>query len=183
VLIDQSSFVLFIDGNPSSRYGHFHLTSLSYEEDIIVGYTFDISFIELELLKSEYENTSFNNIQIYWQEMSEGTANDLVYVSNGKLVYNDGEEKPVTSDMIDGTTKLTNITANTWYESTNADYRYAVDIAIEGVTSNSVVEVVFSLADATSGNYAPVCVTFDGGIRLFAKVNTTITIPTIIIFG
>ena len=44
-----------------------------------------------------------------------------------------------------------------------------------------VAEVVYDIADAESGNYAPVCNTFDGGVYIYSKVNTAITIPTILV--
>lgn len=42
--------------------------------------------------------------------------------------------------------------------------------------------VCFNMAEAASGNYAPVCETYDGGVYIYSKINTTITVPTIIIF-
>lgn len=68
-------------------------------------------------------------------------------------------------------------------DTTYTDYAYRGTIAIDGVTANSVVEVVFSLADAMSGNYAPIAETLDGVVYIYAKVNRSITIPSIIVFG
>lgn len=83
---------------------------------------------------------------------------------------------------------FTNVTASNWYaDSTYQKYGYKCIIPIEGVDSSMFAEVVFSLADAMSGNYAPVCQTYDGtnldygGIYIYGKVNDSITIPSIVV--
>ena len=77
---------------------------------------------------------------------------------------------------------VSNTSASSWVtDTTYADYGYRCMIAISSVTSNDVAEVVFGMTEATSGDYAPVCETYDGGIYLYSKVNTSITVPTIII--
>ena len=68
-------------------------------------------------------------------------------------------------------------------DTTYTDYAYRGTIELDGVTANSVVEVVFSLADAMSGNYAPIAETLDGVVYIYAKVNRSITIPSIIVLG
>lgn len=77
------------------------------------------------------------------------------------------------------------ITASNWVESAEySDYPYAVDLLTDkSITANDFAEVVFDVAEATSGNYAPVAKTGDFGVRIYAKVNTEITIPQIIIIG
>lgn len=78
--------------------------------------------------------------------------------------------------------EFTNLTARTWVSSTTyADYAYRCDVACTGVTANDFAEVVFGLAESTSGNYAPLCETRTNAVRIYSKSNATITIPTIII--
>lgn len=81
--------------------------------------------------------------------------------------------------------EYSDVTASNWVESTEySDYPYAVDLLQgNGITANDFAEVVFDVAEATSGNYAPVAKTGDFGVRIYAKVNTEITIPQIIITG
>lgn len=67
-------------------------------------------------------------------------------------------------------------------DTTYADYPFRCAIPYDGVTSGDLVEVVFSVEQATSGNYAPVCETYDNGLYLYSKVADTITVPTITIF-
>lgn len=75
-----------------------------------------------------------------------------------------------------------NKSASSWVASTAyADYGYQCDIACSGVTASMYAEVVFAPGQATSGNYAPVCETFTDKVRIYSKVNTSITIPTILI--
>ena len=74
-------------------------------------------------------------------------------------------------------TQVTTWTADTTY----SDYGYKADIALEGVTADTYVEVIFALTEATSGDYAPICSSGAGIVTIYSKVNTTITIPTIII--
>ena len=66
-------------------------------------------------------------------------------------------------------------------DTTYTDYGFKGTITLPGVTSSMYAEVVFSVVDATSGNYAPICETFDGGVYIWSKVNTTITIPSIVV--
>ena len=47
------------------------------------------------------------------------------------------------------------------------------------ITKTSIVSVIYDVAEALSGNYAPVCQTVDGAIYIYSKVNTAIIIPTI----
>ena len=69
-------------------------------------------------------------------------------------------------------------------DTTYADYPYRASVALPPITAVSFVEIVFSPTDATSGNFAPVCDTYNGGIYIYAKAvpDAAITIPTIIVW-
>ena len=80
------------------------------------------------------------------------------------------------------TLSFTNLSAATWVEdSTYADYGYRCDVACAGVTADDYAEVVFDIAQATSGAYAPLCETKTNAVAIWSSENTIITIPTIII--
>ena len=66
--------------------------------------------------------------------------------------------------------------------STYPDYPFRAAIALNGVMSNMIPEATFSVADAISGNYAPVAECYTGGVYIYAasKPEAAITIPTII---
>ena len=77
---------------------------------------------------------------------------------------------------------ITNTSVSAWAsDSTYPDYPYRAAIPITGVTANDVAEVMFDVDQATSGDYAPVTVTYSGGVYLYSSVNDPITIPTIVI--
>lgn len=87
-----------------------------------------------------------------------------------------GEQKYKISKPL----SFTNVTADNWVASaTYADYAYECAITCSGVTSSSVVEVIFGMDEAVSGNYAPVCISGTNSVTIYSKVNTTITIPVI----
>lgn len=69
-------------------------------------------------------------------------------------------------------------------DTTYTEYPYRASFALPSITALSFVEIVFSPADATSGNFAPVCDTYAGGVYLYAKAvpDAAITIPTIIVW-
>lgn len=69
-------------------------------------------------------------------------------------------------------------------DTTYADYPYRASVALPPITAVSFAEIVFSPVDATSGNFAPVCDTYNGGIYVYAKAvpDAAITIPTIIVW-
>ncbi len=78
------------------------------------------------------------------------------------------------------TYKIEDTSVSTWAASTAyPGYDYQAQINIADLSEADSVNVVFSLLDAISGNYAPAIEIYDGYILLFSKVNTEITIPTI----
>lgn len=85
---------------------------------------------------------------------------------------------------------LTNTSVSTWtaLPSTGTDsdmktqgYTYYASIPCNGISANTIAEVTFSEANAKSGNYASTCRTYANEIRVYSKVNTAITIPSIIV--
>lgn len=74
-----------------------------------------------------------------------------------------------------------NQTVATWSsDATYADYPKKGLINLTGVKGTDGVEVTFSNADATSGNYSPICNTVANGVEIWAKAqNNALVIPTI----
>lgn len=66
--------------------------------------------------------------------------------------------------------------------ATYQDYPYRATVPLTGVLASMTPEVIFSLADAVSGNFAPVAECYDGGVYLYAASmpDAVITIPTIL---
>ena len=67
-------------------------------------------------------------------------------------------------------------------DTTYADFPFRASIVLTGVIESMIPDVTLALADATSGNFAPVCECYNGGVYLYAASapDTDITIPTII---
>lgn len=79
---------------------------------------------------------------------------------------------------------FSNALANSWAEQSTPDYAdfpYRCSIALTGVTDTMFAEIVFDAEEAMSGNYAPVCQTYNGGVYIYSKVDDTITVPTIVV--
>ena len=91
---------------------------------------------------------------------------------NGEPVWIDNPAPKTISN-----TAVSNWTADTTY----ADFGYKADISITNLTENDTCEVIFNQTDASSGNYAQVNSSSTGTLTIYSKVNTEITIPTIII--
>lgn len=69
-------------------------------------------------------------------------------------------------------------------DETYEDYPYRADITLSGAVSGNIPAVIFSLADATSGNYAPVSSSYQGGVKIYMKEipSSNITIPSIVLY-
>lgn len=77
--------------------------------------------------------------------------------------------------------KAVSIAASAWSANTTmSGYSYRASIAITGCTADHVPVVTFDNAQAVSGNYCPVAETYAGGVYIWSKVNTAITVPSVI---
>ena len=87
-----------------------------------------------------------------------------------------------TSNKQDKKLCFTNVTASSWTaDTTYTDFGYVCNLPCSGVTANMYAEVVFDVAQATSGNYAPICETGNGIVKIWSSTNNSITIPVIIV--
>lgn len=69
-------------------------------------------------------------------------------------------------------------------DTTYQDFPYKASITLSGVIESMIPEVVLSVDDALSGNYAPVAESYNGGVYLYAgsPPDSNVTIPTIIMW-
>lgn len=106
--------------------------------------------------------------------------NTLVQVGYNKFAYLESDGKPCTVAWQNMT-----VAASDWVASTEfADFAYEAKIALtDFVNFSSIPQVVFGLTEATSGNYAPICKAGDKGVYIYSKVNTAITLPTVVTFA
>lgn len=66
-------------------------------------------------------------------------------------------------------------------DSTYPGYSYKGSVALTNVIASFYADVVFAPSEALSGNYAPICEAYNGGVYIWSKVDTAITIPTIVV--
>lgn len=77
---------------------------------------------------------------------------------------------------------FTNLIASAWVEDNRfSDYGYRCDLACEGVDETMFAQVIYDVAEWSSGLYAPVCETKEGVISVWSSITNTIVIPTIIV--
>ena len=121
------------------------------------------------------------------------TRVDISHNTNGdtcEFHINDASGNDVTLETIGAQERFLcgrnkTIATSAWAsDTTYTEYPYRASVALPPITALSFVEIVFSPADATSGNFAPVCDTYNGGIYVYAKAvpDAAITIPTIIVW-
>lgn len=116
--------------------------------------------IDTTTMQSQFE-ALLRSIQNELQDLESGTGVELK-----KLQFNSVS------------VAVSKFVSNTTYE----DYPFRASVALEGVQSTMIPEVIFSMADAISGNFAPVSESYNGGVYLYAadKPEGNIVIPTII---
>lgn len=69
------------------------------------------------------------------------------------------------------------VAASAWAsDSTYAAYPFAASIACPGVTASHVPEVVFGATEAASGNFAPVALSGNGTVKIYAATKPTAAI-------
>lgn len=113
--------------------------------------------------------TAGSNIQISNNVISATyTAGDGINISNGTISVS--------------SLKFTNVSASNWiYDLTYSSYGYfyKCDLACQGVTSSKLMEVIFDVNEATSGDYAPICESGTDKVTIYSKVQQSFTIPVI----
>jgi hypothetical protein len=106
--------------------------------------------------------------------------NTLVQVGYYKFAYLESDGKPCTVAWQNMTVAESDWVASTEFE----DFAYEAKIILtDFVNFSSIPQVVFGLTEATSGNYAPICKAGDKGVYIYSKVNTAITLPTVVTFA
>ena len=121
-----------------------------------------------------------------WAQLSSGTDSPYfwhyTYWTIGGVTHYSGWRSYIPSDQQNRVFTNTAVAQADWVaDNTYTGYNYKASITLNGVTVNDIPEVIFAGNDAVSGNYLPVAESYAGGIYIYSKVNTAITIPTIII--
>lgn len=113
---------------------------------------------------------------------TDGTTATYTYnnevLADGSVTYQKLASDAVKLQFLNTTIANTSFVSN----STYPDCPYRAAVGLTGVLASMIPEVIFSLTDATSGNFAPVAECYNGGIYLYAASvpDAAITIPTIV---
>lgn len=104
--------------------------------------------------------------------------NTVLQIGYYKVAFYETDGQPVT-------VAWQNVVVNNWVASTEfADFPYEAKINLtDFVDYKTVPQVVFDIADTMSGNYAPICKSGDKCVYIYGKVNTAITLKTVITFA
>lgn len=104
--------------------------------------------------------------------------NTVLQIGYYKVAFYETDGQPVT-------VAWQNVVVNNWVASTEfADFPYEAKIELtDFVDYKTVPQVVFDIADTMSGNYAPICKSGDKCVYIYGKVNTAITLKTVITFA
>ena len=155
----------------------------NYEANLIIKYgtvSLNLSFSSGFVFIDESNNES----AIYSQAV---TLNLIFHYFNGYFVINLKKltqisgvpiTYPYNTFEFTGSTTDPTITADTTYSS----YPYKYTYTVKGVTQRCRADVVLSVDDATSGNYAPITECASGVVYLWGKVNKAPTILNLILF-
>lgn len=156
----------------------------NYEANLIIKYemvSLNLSFCSGLVFIDESDKQSV----IYSQAV---TLNLFLRYFNGYFVINLKKLTQITGvpitypyntfDITSGFTTSPTIATDTTYSS----YPYKYTYKLEGVTQNCRADVVLSVDDATSGNYAPITECAPGLVYLWGKINNPPTVLSLIIF-
>lgn len=71
---------------------------------------------------------------------------------------------------------LSNLTASAGVaDTTYPDYPLRFDFTVAGLTTSDMVEAILNVADATSGNFAPITTTVDGKFSIYGKTGSSLS--------
>ena len=122
------------------------------------------------------------NAETTFQHIDTTTTKETLVEADKVPIYDSVTGKVVLTNKSNIKARyLQNVTANTFVaDITYEDFPFKCEIAITGVTSANNAEITFSLAQATSGDLAPICVTDTNKVIIYAKRDLgSIVIPLI----
>lgn len=109
------------------------------------------------------------------------TATKATQDADGNVISSTYLKKTVADTTYAKALKVVNKSV-TWTANTSmSGYSYRASIAITGCTTDHMPIVTFDNAQAASGNYCPVAETYAGGVYIWSKKNTAITVPSILL--
>lgn len=92
---------------------------------------------------------------------------------NGNSLFGSGDIAVSSGSTF---TLLSNLTASAGVaDTTYADYPLRFDFTVAGLTTSDMVEAILNVADATSGNFAPITTTVDGKFSIYGKTGSSLS--------
>lgn len=150
-------------------------------------FTEDMAKVELDEALAEAEvNVNIEDGSVTTQKIANGAvttpkmADGSVTgpkIGSGAVTYDKLEQNAVRIRYTNVGVQRTAFVSNATYE----DFPYRAAITLSGATASMKPDVCFSLADATSGIFAPVAESYGGGVYIYASEvpGAAITIPVI----
>ena len=128
--------------------------------------------------------TNLNNLSGAVVQNQTDIAALQTLTANYSTVSSNASQVPTLAAKIKTATSVV-VASSAWSaDSTysSSGYNYKATATVSGVTSSYVPFVNFGMADAVSGNYAPMAVCVTGGVTIYAKAapNGNITIGSIV---
>lgn len=120
-----------------------------------------------------------NPIRLARDELSNAIANEVARATAAEATLTTSVQNVDTAKE-PKKLKFTNKSATFTSGNGITNFGYRAAVACEGVTSDMIPYVSFSGNNAGSGDYAPYCQTYNGGVYLYAAVSGTITVPSIV---
>lgn len=142
-------------------------------------------------IDSESTDVEYPSAKAVQERISALTGDDIAYDNEYTLkgcinviVSQFGTELSALDDALSArqmkTLYFSDITVSDWdADETYADYSYRASVALTDVEATMLPDIVYDVTEATSGNYAPVCAAYSGGVYIYSKVDDEITIPSI----
>ena len=142
--------------------------------------------IEIQGGVNNHKGLTDKNAEPDFQHVDTTTTKETLVRADKVPIYDSVSGKVVLTNKSNvgggGTYKILDTVVSTLTASTTyTKYPYEAVILIDNLKESDLVEVIYSIPDAESTNYAPGGELYEGYIKIFAKVNTEITIPTLVI--
>lgn len=155
----------------------------NYEANLIIKYgtvslnlSFSSGFVFIDETNNEgmiySQAVTLNLVFKYFNGYFVINLKKLTQISGVPITY------PYNTFEFTGSTTVPTVTTDTTYSS----YPYKYTYTVEGVTPRCRADVVLSVDDATSGNYAPITECASGVVYLWGKVNKAPNILNLILF-
>ena len=132
-------------------------------------------------LKWVNRNAKVSNVEVadntaaIKNELGNSLATFSLKTVNGNSLFGSGDIA-VSGGGGSTFTLLSNLTASAGVaDTTYADYPLRFDFTVAGLTTSDMVEAVLNVADATSGNFAPITTTVDGKFSIYGKTGSSLS--------